>query len=217
MLSGELVQWNDERGFGFIAGGDGKRYFAHISSIGRIANRPRVGDSVTFMTGIGRDGRPDARNVSIRGANPRASHEVLQRGLPAERRRLDWRLPVALLLAGLVLITSLLGKLPLAVALAYGVMSALSFGLYRMDKSFAEARQWRISEVMLLSTDFCLGIVGGLVGQALFRHKTRKPSYVTTTLLIACVHLLWLGGLASGLIHVENLQDLPATFMSMGG
>lgn len=40
MLSGELVQWNDERGFGFIAGGDGKRYFVHISSIDRIANRP---------------------------------------------------------------------------------------------------------------------------------------------------------------------------------
>jgi len=217
MLSGELVQWNDERGFGFIAGGDGRRYFVHISSIGRIANRPRVGDSVIFLAGIGRDGRPEAKNVSIRGANPRANKEVLQRVLTVERRRLDWRLPVALLLAGLVLVASLLDKLPLAVALAYGAMSALSFSLYRMDKSFAEARQWRISEVMLLATDLYLGIIGGLVGQALFRHKTRKPSYVATTVLIACVHLLWLGGLASGLIRVEDLLDLPTVLMPLRG
>lgn len=217
MLSGELVQWNDERGFGFIAGGDGRRYFVHISNIGRIANRPRVGDSVTFLAAIGRDGRPDAKNVLIRGANPPATREVLQRGLPVERRRIDWRLPVALLLAGLVFLTTVLDRLHLAVALAYGVMSALSFGLYRMDKCFAEARQWRISEMMLLGTDLCLGIIGGLVGQALFRHKTRKPSYVATTVLITCVHMLWLGGLVSGLIRVEDLSDLPAVFMPISG
>ncbi|QYO76891.1 cold-shock protein [Devosia salina] len=36
--TGQLVQWNDERGFGFIEGSDGGRHFVHISAIGRICH-----------------------------------------------------------------------------------------------------------------------------------------------------------------------------------
>lgn len=217
VLSGELVQWNDERGFGFIAGSDGKRYFVHISSIGRIANRPHMGDLVAFAPGIGRDGRPAAQNVAIRGANPRPTAAALRRGLPVERAPLDWRLPLALLLAGLVVAANLLGRLPWELTLAYSAMGVLSFGLYGMDKSFAEAQKWRVSERTLLAVDFCLGIIGGLIGQALFRHKTRKRSYIGTTLLIALVHLLWIGGFASGLIRSADLQNLAALLVTPGG
>ncbi|NGP16769.1 cold-shock protein [Devosia aurantiaca] len=69
-LSGELVQWNDERGFGFIAGDDGVRYFVHITSIARIVNRPRAGDRVTFTSSKDREGRLQAMMVAIAGAIP---------------------------------------------------------------------------------------------------------------------------------------------------
>jgi len=121
---------------------------------------------------------------------------------------LDWRLPVALLLVGLLVAANVLGRLPLEVSLAYLCMGSVSLLLYRLDKGFAEAGTWRISEVTLLAIDLGLGIIGGLLGQALFRHKTRKPGYIGTTLLIAFVHVLWIGGIGFGLIHLGGLQDL---------
>ena len=106
--SGELVQWNDARGFGFIAGDDGVRYFVHISSIARIINRPRAGDRVRFSPVYDRQGRPNARAVAINGANPRPTRETLQRGLPVEKPPLDWRMPLAgmmILLLGWAVVT----------------------------------------------------------------------------------------------------------------
>lgn len=208
MLAGELVQWNDERGFGFIAGDDGKRYFVHVSSIGRMVNRPRAGDWVSFAPGIGRDGRPAAINVKINGANPRATRAVLRRGLAPLPRKSDWRLPLALLLAISIFVATVLGRMPWEVSLAYAGMGLVSFILYSLDKNRAKTGQWRVSEVTLLGVDLCLGLIGGLLAQALLRHKTRKPGYVATTLVIALVHLLWLAGFVTGLIRIEDLQSL---------
>ncbi|MDB5536778.1 MAG: cold-shock protein, partial [Devosia sp.] len=54
---GELIEWNDERGFGFIRpDGGNERLFVHISQIGRIATRPQLGDRVSYVIGRGRDG-----------------------------------------------------------------------------------------------------------------------------------------------------------------
>lgn len=208
MLAGELVQWNDERGFGFIAGDDGKRYFVHVSSIMRMVNRPRAGDRVSFVRAIGRDGRPGANKVTIEGANPRATRAVLQRGLPPPPHKFDWRLPLALLLAATIVIATALGRMPWEVSLAYAGMGLVSFILYSLDKNRAKTGQWRISEVTLLGVDLGFGLIGGLLAQTLLRHKTRKPGYVATTLVIALVHLLWLAGFVTGLIRIEDLQSL---------
>ncbi len=208
MLSGQLVQWNDERGFGFIAASDGKRYFVHISHIRRIADRPRMGDFVAFAPDIGKDGRPSARNVSIRGAKLRGSRLVQQNSPSVNSSPYGWRLPLALLMIVLIIIGTALGHLPFEIAMAYGVMGVLSLWLYRSDKVFAEMQHWRISEFTLLGIDLCFGVVGGLIGQALFRHKTRKASYIASVVLIALVHLLWLGGFAFGLIRPEDLADV---------
>jgi uncharacterized membrane protein YsdA (DUF1294 family)/cold shock CspA family protein len=217
MLSGQLVQWNDERGFGFIAASDGKRYFVHISNIRRIVDRPRMGDFVAFAPDIGKDGRPSARNVSIRGAKLGGSRTMQQNSPPVESTPYDWRLPLALLMVALIIIGSMLGRLPFEIAIAYGVMGVLSLWLYRSDKLFAETQHWRISECTLLGIDLCCGIVGGLIGQAWFRHKTRKTSYIGTVLLIAAIHLLWLGGFASDLIRPEDLAEVGKAIMASVG
>ena len=208
MQAGELVQWNDERGFGFILAADGQRYFVHISQVGRIATRPRIGDRVSFVPGKGDDGRLQARQVAIAGANSRPSREVLERGLPSRSGDFGWRGPLALAMVATAASGALLGTLPWPLALLYLVAGTISFCLYGADKAFAESDQWRISEAMLLTVDLCFGIVGGLIGQAFFRHKTRKPGYVATTLLLAGVHALWLCGLAAGLIQADELLAL---------
>jgi uncharacterized membrane protein YsdA (DUF1294 family)/cold shock CspA family protein len=204
---GELVQWNDSRGFGFIVTEDNQRYFVHISKIGRIATRPRAGDLVSFTPGIGKDGRLEARSVSILGANPKPSFAQTRRGLET-RARLGWRFYMAILLVGLLFVGLFFDHLPWALAGAYAAMGLISFLAYGRDKQFAESGQWRISEVTLLGLDLCFGVVGGLLGQDIFRHKTRKPGYVATTLLISAVHLLWIAGFAFGLIHPDVFAEL---------
>lgn len=212
--TGQLVQWNDDRGFGFIEGSDGRRHFVHISAIGRIATRPCIGDRVKFLPGLGTDGRPQAKGVRILGANPVGMASARRRG--GTSTGLDWRLAGVLLLLVLLATGALLDRLPWALLAGYAAISVVSITAYRLDKSFAETGQWRISEGTLLGLDLCLGLVGGLLGQALFRHKTRKPRYVAATALILAAHLLWLAAFASGLIDADIIARSMASLLASG-
>lgn len=112
-----------------------------------------------------------------------------------------WRLSGAVVLLVLLGSAILSGRAQLALAIGYAVMGALSLLAYGADKRFAERRQWRISETTLLGLDLCLGIIGGLLGQAMFRHKTQKQGYVVRTILILVTHIAGLSALASGLVY----------------
>lgn len=207
--SGELVQWNDERGFGFIVGPERQRVFVHVSAIQRLANRPRQGDRLSFTTRIGRDGRVEASDVRIAGANPLPDRQTLLRGTAStSQRRITWHFVAAGGLVGTLLVGMLLGALPAWLVACYLAMGGLSFALYRADKTYALAGQWRLPEMLLLGVDLCCGIIGGLVAQAIFRHKTRKISYIAQVALITLVHGLWLGALANGTIALSDIEAL---------
>lgn len=92
-FDGRLIQWNDERGFGFIEpaqGGD--KVFVHIRAFARAdrepSARPRVGERLSFEIELDTRGRKQARRVGradalVQGsarpaaarANPRRRHE----------------------------------------------------------------------------------------------------------------------------------------------
>jgi uncharacterized membrane protein YsdA (DUF1294 family)/cold shock CspA family protein len=197
--NGELVQWNDARGFGFIASDDGERRFVHISDIGRIATRPRVGDRVSFAPGRGTDGRPAAREVRIAGANP-LNREANKRGAPVARSSPSG-LPLAVAAIIVLLATAawVLGSAPFWLPVAYLALGVVSIVTYWFDKRAAEAGRWRVRETSLHIVDAIGGIAGGLVAQQLLRHKTSKRSFIGATALIAVVHLVALATLCLGL------------------
>jgi uncharacterized membrane protein YsdA (DUF1294 family)/cold shock CspA family protein len=188
-LNGRLVKWDDDRGFGFIeADGTREQVFVHIKAIGEIATRPRLGDRVSYAIGRGRDGRPAARDVAMAGANPR-DRAAERRGEPvAKRSPLSFRVLGAALLFGLVIANVLLGFAPGWLLWACLGMSVLSAWSYWLDKRFAEARQWRTPEATLQGFDLAGGIIGGLLAQHVFRHKTAKPEFVFVTAGIAVLH-----------------------------
>ena len=63
-LSGTIKRLVSDKGFGFIAAGDGNEYFFHQSSCQTPFNELREGQSVTFDTGQGPKG-PRGENVRL--------------------------------------------------------------------------------------------------------------------------------------------------------
>ncbi len=61
------------------------------------------------------------------------------------------------------------------------------------DKAAAKAGTRRTPETTLLALAVLGGSVGGLLGMALFRHKTRKPAFRIGLPLILIVQLLLAG------------------------
>lgn len=194
--TGELVQWNDDRGFGFIAADDGRRCFVHIKAIGRIATRPRVGDRVSFTLTQGRDGRPAADDVKIAGANP-VNLAANRRGAPSVRQPSgNWLFATgAALIVLLAVAAVLLGRAPAWLPAAYLALGVTSIIVYWFDKRAAQADRWRVSERSLHTIDLIGGIAGGLVAQQLLRHKTSKRSFVIVTAMITVLHMAVLTGL----------------------
>ena len=72
ILTGKIVKWMDNKGFGFITPNKGdKQIFVHISSFDRDASRkPRVGDTVYYYLSEDKSGRPCAASVRIAGVEP---------------------------------------------------------------------------------------------------------------------------------------------------
>ena len=204
--SGVLVEWNDNRGFGFIDRADGPRCFVHVSAIAGPM-RPRLGDELLFRVGPGRDGRPQALDVRLAKAPPLPrQRRVPARAAPAAS--LGWRSAFAVFLTLLLAAGLLRGAVPLSLGGIYLLAGMLAFSFYHHDKQAAQAGQWRVSEATLHALDLGCGIIGGLLAQERLRHKTRKPSFIAVTVVIGAMHLVWLGGLALGLITPAELAAL---------
>jgi len=73
------------------------------------------------------------------------------------------------------------------VLVAYGVMSAITFVAYVIDKS--AARRGRIAEASLHLLALLGGWPGALIAITVVRHKRRKVSFVLVVWLVAASHV----------------------------
>lgn len=164
-VRGRISKWNDERGFGFITpDSGGNEVFVHVKAFPRNGTRPHLGAAVTYDLAHDAQGRRRAHNVRLMDTS-------LSPG-PAE----------AAFLAGIVFL-SFVGavaahdRLPFAVFWWYLGMSALTLGLYAIDKSAAKNNDDRIPENTLHLLSLLGGWPGALYGQQLLRHKSRKMPF----------------------------------------
>lgn len=71
---GQLVKWNDDRGFGFIKPSEsGKEVFLHISAIKTTGRRPKVGDTIFYELVTEGNGKIRASGASIQGVVSQSS------------------------------------------------------------------------------------------------------------------------------------------------
>ena len=62
-VTGKIKWFDPAEGFGFIVAADEREYFAHAAEI--TGDVPRQDDKVEFSRGVGRDGRPKARQIVV--------------------------------------------------------------------------------------------------------------------------------------------------------
>lgn len=167
--AGVLVDWRDQRGFGFIEpDGGGTKVFVHVSAF-PSGRRPTAGRRVTYVVAPDRGGRVAARDVAYvgRGPAPSAASGVV----PA----------LAVAVAYLAGVTGMVAADRLApwVPLVLAALGVATYATYVADKRAAQAGRWRVSESTLHLLAVAGGWPGALVARHHVRHKTRKQPFRT--------------------------------------
>ena len=70
------------------------------------------------------------------------------------------------------------------------VLNVVSFALFGIDKLRARRGAWRISEQVLLLSGLISGTIGAWVGVIVFRHKSRKPSFLIALVCASLIDLV---------------------------
>jgi len=184
---GRITEWNDEKGFGFVApNGGGDRAFVHIKAFERVSRRPVSGQLISYELATDEKGRFKAsgiRFVALRPKKVPSNHAAWPRKI----------IGVAFLV--LLLLAWLFSRMPLAVLLPYAGASLVAFILYGADKSAAQNNRWRTPESTLHLFALVGGWPGALIAQDIFRHKSKKEEFQTifwTTVVLNCAALVWL-------------------------
>ena len=58
------------------------------------------------------------------------------------------------------------------------ILQTLPFLIYGLDKLLAKMDIFRIPEIVLLVTTFLFGILGSIAAMMIFKHKTKKSSFL---------------------------------------
>jgi len=172
-----IIEWYEDRGFGFLADGDG-RIFLHIRELVNGHDPPRPGDSIVFAMGSDKEGRPQA----VQATN-------LDR-----RNKLSLNSWFHLLLL-LVLPVAAFFKISLPmerywIAIFAAIVSPVTYVLYARDKRLAITGGFRISELRLHVLELIGGWPGAFIAQRHFRHKCSKRFYKFIFWVIVLGHQL---------------------------
>lgn len=192
---GELIKWNDERGFGFIRpdADANDQIFLHIKEVRAATRRPIEGDIITFSLRRESGGKMRAIDARIQGATraPRDAPPSLPIAVAA-----------IICLGASTYLAIRTGFL--FILFLYPLMSVISMIAYLGDKDSAEQDKWRISEATLLKFDLLGGWPGGAVAQYVLRHKVMKGSYQSHFRGIVLLHsIVWVVLVVGSLFSFE--------------
>lgn len=182
-LTAKIVEWSDQKGFGFLQAGNTK-VFLHRRGFVERHKKPEVGDAISFTMGKDAKGRSCATNaihVNDGGRISVLTLVVLGCLLVLPGYALQRHGPAFIWGGGLVL-----------------GMSLLSYWSYVVDKRSAKEKTWRSSESGLHLIELLGGWPGAFLAQRRLRHKCTKESYQI---------VFWLIIFAYQLIALDSLQN----------
>lgn len=101
-MNGKIIQWKDDKGFGFIAPDDGsEKVFFHISSVKSEVRRPKIGDIVIYEATFDSQHRLKAKGVAIQGIISQPSHKKSKpnKTRPPQKNAFDYFLILVILVS----------------------------------------------------------------------------------------------------------------------
>ncbi len=181
---GRIVEWDQERGCGWLKTEEGQRIFLHWHDFAERHKRPEIGDMIRFVAGRGPTGQLCATNAIHFNDGGR------------------FRVRELLLLVSLLVLPALaIAQLPMnrqIAGIAALTISLLTYWLYLCDKQRAREKSWRIPEANLHLMELIGGWPGAFVAQRWLRHKCSKAGYQM---------VFWTIVTGYQLIALEFLQD----------
>jgi uncharacterized membrane protein YsdA (DUF1294 family)/cold shock CspA family protein len=212
-LKGTIIEWRDDRGFGFIEpAASGENVFCHVKAFAILVRRPQPGDTVTYVMKKDVQGRAQAAEVRPSGLEQAAYNSNIRtrsaRSAPKAKKPREPSSAGAYvfvtIFAVALAIATMLGLVTLFVPMIYLVVSGLTMFAYAFDKSAAMNARWRTQEQTLHVLELLGGWPGALIAQQLFRHKTSKNSYQVAFWVCVVVNVAGLGLYASGSLNLTE-------------
>jgi uncharacterized membrane protein YsdA (DUF1294 family)/cold shock CspA family protein len=189
-VRGRIIDWKDNRGFGFIEPeSGGERLFFHISGT-YGTGRPAIGTEVCYELSRSSDGRLRASSVAPIGVGLVQKRSIPSKAVRKETlRQPKWLWIPAMLVFPLLWWLEKLGKTPSALFWLFSGASFLTFLLYGLDKLAAKRDAQRTPEQTLQLCALLCGWPGALLAQQIFRHKSSKASFQTVYWLMVVLNI----------------------------
>ncbi|MDO4643596.1 MAG: cold shock and DUF1294 domain-containing protein [Cardiobacteriaceae bacterium] len=172
---GRIINWNDEKGYGFIQIIPGhENLFFHISSFAYHHRRPAVDTAVTLLAVPGQKDGWQATRVLLR----EHEHAILEEGIydiadHSKPKKAEGYIYAVLDVIYFLTLTLL--SLPLAIISAFASIAAVA--LYSYDKRAAEDGKQRIPNTTLHLISLVGGWPGVLIARPLLRHKLNQKRF----------------------------------------
>jgi uncharacterized membrane protein YsdA (DUF1294 family)/cold shock CspA family protein len=194
---GRLVEWFDEKGYGFIQPNDGDkdRVFLHIKDFSRQGPRPILGCALDYEVLLDERGRFRASQVVYLKANqtqPRQKQAPRDAKSATALQPMQVGIAVYFIALAVLMVMGLLSGWMLTLVL---IMNVFSYWFYAQDKEAARAGNRRVPENTLHIFAFLGGWPTAWFAQQKLRHKTQKQPFrkiYFCTIFLNILLILWL-------------------------
>lgn len=196
---GRLVEWHDEKGYGFIQPNDTNkaRVFLHIKEFSRPGPRPIVGCALDYQVALDGQGRYRATQVVYLKAF-QTQKNVVNNVKVFKTKDIQVKSPMVIVIVIYIVVLGVLaaiGRLPALLPIFLILMNVVCYWFYSQDKEAAQLGNRRVPEQTLHVFSFLGGWPAAWLAQQRLRHKTQKASFLRIYRLTIIFHvllLLWL-------------------------
>jgi len=193
---GRLVEWNDEKGYGFIQPNDANkaRVFLHIKDFSRPGPRPIVGCALDYQVAIDGKGRYRATQVLYLKAS-QTQKNTQPKVQSIKSKDIQVKSPMLIVIVAYILVLGVLammGRLPTLLPMFLILINAICYWFYSQDKEAAQLGNRRVPEQTLHVLAFLGGWPAAWLAQQKLRHKTQKASFLRIYRLTIIFHILLL-------------------------
>lgn len=196
---GRLVEWFDDKGYGFIQPNDGSkdRVFLHIKDFARPGPRPILGCALEYIVQLDAQGRFKAKQVTyLKASQSKAQQRNHQKTAQYQTSaKLKPMQIFSVLYIIILVILTVMHKLSSLVLLFIIVINAMTYWMYAQDKEAAQQGNRRVPENTLHLLSFLGGWPSAWLAQEKLRHKTQKQPFrkiYFCTIVFNILLILWL-------------------------